>query len=32
MTNFERALDKIAPTILLAIGLMTAFAFAGLVA
>ena len=28
--GFERALDKLAPTVLLAIGLITAFAFAGL--
>jgi hypothetical protein len=28
--NFERALDRLAPTVLLAIGLLTAFAFAGL--
>ena len=28
--RFERALDQIAPTVLLAIGLLTAFAFAGL--
>lgn len=28
--GFERALDKLAPTVLLAIGLITAFALAGL--
>ena len=28
--NFERALDRLAPTVLLAIGLLTAYAFAGL--
>ena len=28
--RFERALDQFAPTLLLALGLLTAFAFAGL--